>query len=308
MKKFAYIFIWFICLAFLLPCEAQERKADTSTEEVSDAFQEHFFEALMQKGIENYDKAIEKLLLCKELQPNNIAVDFELGKNYFQIRQYAVAQAYLENALKTEPDNLWFLEALLDVYKARGDTYSSLTVENNLRIKSLGLKDNLVKLYTENGAYEQAIRLLDELDAKNGISNTRRNLRIRINALLYEAQKNEVKKEVVIQKDTDNPIQQYANILTQLAKTNDRQALLKVSTEALENYPTQPFFYYSKGLAYNRLTRYKEAVEVLEMALDFLIDDVSIQNNIYKELALAYSSLGNTAKAEQYLQKTKNGL
>lgn len=39
-------------------CAQEEESAEISLELYSDEFQEYFFEALKQKGIENYDKAI----------------------------------------------------------------------------------------------------------------------------------------------------------------------------------------------------------------------------------------------------------
>jgi tetratricopeptide (TPR) repeat protein len=282
--------------------------ADVTNEVVTDAFQEKFFEALKQRATENYDRAIEVLLECKNLQPTNVAVDYELGKNHFLLRQYAVAQNYLEVALKAEPDNLWFLEALLLVYKTRGDLYNTLNVDKQLNIQSKTLRENLAKIYTEFGDYEQAIIVLNELDKKYGVTTERKNLRALIKSYVYAAQQKENNVEVVIKKDNDNPVEQYKGILEKLIALDDKQALLKVSTEALESFPTQPYFYYANGLALNKVTQYKKAAEILESALDFLIDDAKLQNNIYKQLAVAYSSLGENQKAEQYLQKTKNGL
>ena len=48
--------------------------AQTEPQEVASAdeqFQEAYYESLIQKGIENYDKAIVSLEKCKELQPEN---------------------------------------------------------------------------------------------------------------------------------------------------------------------------------------------------------------------------------------------
>ena len=47
---------------------------------VSDEFQEQFFEALKQKGIENYDLAINALDKCIKLRPEEAILYFEKGK------------------------------------------------------------------------------------------------------------------------------------------------------------------------------------------------------------------------------------
>ena len=48
---------------------------------VEDNFQQHFFEALKLKAIENYDRAIEELKICLQIKDNDAVVYFELGKN-----------------------------------------------------------------------------------------------------------------------------------------------------------------------------------------------------------------------------------
>ena len=60
--------------------------AQTEPQEVASAdeqFQEAYYESLIQKGIENYDKAIVSLEKCKELQPENPVIYHELGRNYY---------------------------------------------------------------------------------------------------------------------------------------------------------------------------------------------------------------------------------
>ena len=55
------------------------------------------------------------------------------------------------------------------------------------------------------------------------------------------------------------------------------------------------------------MNRHGEAVEVLEAALDYVLDDVSLSNKIYTILADAYTALNNTSKANTYLRKIKPG-
>ena len=50
-------------------------------------FQTYFFEALKQKAINNYGKAIENLEHCNAIKVNNKAVEFELSKNYLLLKK-----------------------------------------------------------------------------------------------------------------------------------------------------------------------------------------------------------------------------
>ena len=54
----------------------EEGSAELFTESYTDRFQEVFFEALKQKGIENYDRAKEQLLEAKKLDPLHPVIDY----------------------------------------------------------------------------------------------------------------------------------------------------------------------------------------------------------------------------------------
>ncbi len=83
---------------------------------------------------------------------------------------------------------------------------------------------------------------------------------------------------------------------------------LTVSQEALDSYPLQPYFYYAYGTALNNTANANKAIEVLESGLDYLLDDDELANKMYTELSKAYTSIGNTSKANEYLNKIKPGL
>ena len=58
---------------------------------------------LSEKARENHDRAIEKLLVCERLQPDNGAVQFELAKNYMASNAFAKA----ETASTQRTKNFW---------------------------------------------------------------------------------------------------------------------------------------------------------------------------------------------------------
>ncbi|NNK10272.1 MAG: hypothetical protein HKP08_02920, partial [Flavobacteriaceae bacterium] len=110
--KWVYLFKLVLLMAVIMPFRgiAQvEESAEISLEENTDEFQELFFEALKQKGIENYDKAINALLKCKEIDPQSHVVDHELAKTYQLNNQFALAQEYALLALNSQAENLWYL-------------------------------------------------------------------------------------------------------------------------------------------------------------------------------------------------------
>ena len=78
-------------------------------------FETSFYESLKQKGIENYDKAIESLEKCQTLQSDNAVVYFELGKNYLALKKYKEAYDNFEKATKIDPKNRWAWAGMYDV-------------------------------------------------------------------------------------------------------------------------------------------------------------------------------------------------
>ncbi len=95
------------------------------------------------------------------------------------------------------------------------------------------------------------------------------------------------------------------NILLLQAYTEVRKydLLIKKGTEMVEVFPTQPQFYLYAGLGYNQLKQYKKAKELLEMGLDYVVEDATLEANFYIQLGEAYHGLGDTKKKELYFSK-----
>jgi tetratricopeptide (TPR) repeat protein len=78
----------------------------------------------------------------------------------------------------------------------------------------------------------------------------------------------------------------------------------KKATECMEVFPSQPQFYYYLGLAYNQLTQFDKAKDILEMGLDYLIDDHTLEINFNIQLGEAYNGLGDLKKRDYYFSKS----
>jgi tetratricopeptide (TPR) repeat protein len=300
-----YLFGIFLFIPKIINAQ-QEESAEVSLEEVEDAFQENFYEALKQMAIENYDLAIDLLLECKNLDPDNIVVDFELGKNYTLQKNYMEAETYLLNAVKKDPDNIWYLEALFDLYDSQKNNAKSIEIAKELAKKNSKYKMYLVNLYFNTSKYKKALALLDELDEEFGTTNLRKNIKAKIMVVSYmEDKKNDYEVENTSEKN--NPLITIDAQIESLINTSNFNELLIISEEALENYPAQAKFYYSKGLALNKLKKHNEAIEILLISIDYLIDDLELENNIYRELMLAYEAVGNDEKSKEFQRKLKKG-
>src|SRR4051812_40245695 len=103
MKKLGIYFLLMGMLFIPHTLQAQDESKDVVV--FDDGFQDYFYEAIKQKGMENYDKAIEALEKGKSIQPDNPIVYFELGKNYLAQKKYKEAYDNFEKVTKMEPTN-----------------------------------------------------------------------------------------------------------------------------------------------------------------------------------------------------------
>ncbi|MEX0287488.1 MAG: tetratricopeptide repeat protein [Flavobacteriaceae bacterium] len=281
------------------PLEVED-SAEFFLEEYTDEFQENFFEALKQKGIENYDKAINLLLECKRLGMESTVVDHELANVYLADKQYVLAKEYGLEAIQADPSNYWYLNTLVQIVKKQGANPEDLVRE--LPYDNQKLKENLALIHFKNKHYELALSTLKDAQ-KSGFS---KRLALKIKDSLNHVEEPQVKTEDV-EVSKASPLEEFRNQLDNQILKGDFAGLLKTSTEALENFPAQPYFYYANGLALNKTSKTNQAIEVLESALDYLLDDASLADKIYRELAAAYTTLGNASKANMYLSKIKSG-
>ena len=281
-----------------------EQSAEVFLEDYSDDFQENFFEALKQKGIENYDKAVNLLLKCKQLDSENSVVDYELAKAYYEDKEYIFAEGYAVDALVAEPDNPWYLEALVDILEKQGNSIDAVAAR--IPYDNPKLKENLALTYFKRGKYDNALKVLKEVN-KSAFSE---DLTAKINtAVAKRKAESNITSFTMTNTNTAtaNPMQGFKNRIDGLIRANSNSILLQVSDEALETYPSQPYFYYAQGYALNKNNKPKAAIEVLEAGLDYLVNDLPLGNKFYTELAAAYTATYNTVKANMYPRKIKPG-
>ncbi len=310
MKKRLVFFVLGLLL-ISVQALAQEKEPDSTVEQTaelfldnySDDFQEIFFEGLKQKGIENHDKAIVLFVKCKKLDATNTVVDHELAKAYLADKQYLSAQEYGVSAVASEPENLWYLDTLVKILQKQGNSIDA--IKSKIPFKNDKLKENLALIYYRNKDYETAMQLLKNVKKSSFSSN----LASKINDSIKKRNKKS-KKETFSTTSAIalNPLETYKTQIRALISDSNTNKLQKVSEEALESFPSQPYFYYALGYALTKNNSSSEAIEILESALDYIVDDISLSNKIYTVLAEAYIALNNSVKANMYLRKIKSGL
>ncbi|MGB3590874.1 MAG: tetratricopeptide repeat protein [Nonlabens sp.] len=176
------LFLAFCLFAFPAHLWSQEEGAQQEVNvddlgNVTDAFKENFFNALAEKAKGNPDRAIRSLKLCLKSNPRSGAVHFELGKNYLKSSAFAKAESSIKTAIEIAGEREWLLDALYDAY--RNQNKKDLALQTMVKLAGLNVNyEELLPLeYMNNGRYDEALTMLDRLDAQLGENNSRAKMR-----------------------------------------------------------------------------------------------------------------------------------
>lgn len=282
--------------------QEEQESADLYLEEYTDEFQENFFEALKQKGIQNYDRAVDLFLKCKQLEPNNSVVDYELAKAYMLDKKYIQAQNYAIEALLSEPIDYWYLDNLLTILDKQGSPIES--IKQHIPYDNKKLQQNMAVSLFKMKKYGEASKVLEDLENSTLKSDLNRKINDSLQKDIQPEETPIVQQEI----DLDDPLAPLKAQMEELIADSEFKKLLDEAQEALDSYPLQPYFYYAYGMALSNTGNPNKGIEVLESGLDYLLEDEGLKNKIYKQLSEGYSKVGNTQKANEYLNKINSGL
>lgn len=202
---------------------------------VEDQFQEYFFEALKQQGIENYQRAIDALLKCKKLDDKSV-VYYQLGKNYNKLKNFGAAEEALKKAISKEPENEWYLDELYDVYNQQGDTKNAIKTVKQLVKYHPDYRQDLASLYIKSKDYKAALQLLDELDKEFGISADRDYLRNQIYTITGRDEDRIENLQERLDKDPENETN-YLALIYRYSETGETEKAFETAQQLLEVHP-----------------------------------------------------------------------
>lgn len=306
-KNLVFLTVFCGVLFSSLPSLAQDSTfVKDISEEKKLLFQEHFFKALSEKSIQNYQKAIFELETCNELLPNEVSVLFEFSKNYLLLNKTNQAKRYIEEALKIKANNLWMQEHLVSVLVKEFNYKRAIEEQKKLIELNPKKRTQLVRLYYLNRDYDNALQLMRQLESEGGLSRNLKNLKLSL-----EHRKGNVKpktttgslSELIKQFDADKSSFNRLETLLNLAFNQDKEAFHKYSLMAIELFPAQPKSYLNRGKSLFIKKQNQEAVLMLETGLDFVVDNNKIEKQFYEQLILVFTDLKNQNKITEY--KTK---
>ena len=202
-----------------------------------DEFQNSFYESLLQKGIENYDKAITALEKCKKLQPNNDVVFFEMGKNYLAEKKYKDAYDSFEKATQINPKNQWYWVGMYDVCYETKDFAQAIVIVTKLIEFKKEYREDLVSLYMNTQQFDKALALINELNETVGKTDQRENYKLQI---LRESkyQNTEIENLMTQIKKFPKEESNYISLIFLYSENNQEDKALEVTKQLEKEIPT----------------------------------------------------------------------
>jgi tetratricopeptide (TPR) repeat protein len=235
MKKIV-VFVLLVGM-FFIPNTLLAQAEPEDIASVNNDFENYFYESLKQKGIENYDKAVDALEKCKDIQPENGIVYFELGKNYLAQKKYKDAYDNFEKATNIDPKNRWAWVGMYDVcYETRDFNQAIIIVEKLVEFK-VDYKEDLTSLYMETQQFDKALTLINDLNETVGKTEKRELYKAQI---LQDAKYQGSEKADLIAKIKKNPKDEanYVALIFMYSQSNQDEKALEVAQQLEKEIPT----------------------------------------------------------------------
>lgn len=277
------LFYYFFIFLFSSTLLAQTEPDDIAL--TNDEFQNAFYESLLQKGIENYDKAIISLEKCKKMQPNNDVVFFEMGKNYLSQKKYKDAYDSFEKATEINSKNMWYWVGMYDVCYETKDFAQAIVIVNKLVEFKKEYKEELVSLYMNTQQFDRALALINELNDTVGKTDQRETYKAQI---LRETKFQNAEKENLIAQIKKFPKEEsnYIALIFLYSENNQDDKALEVTKQLEKEIPTSDWAQVSLFKHHLNSNEGPKAVESMNKVLASSKVDSKIKHRILNEFLI----------------------
>ena len=195
-KIIAFLFLFQISFGQINPEEVETAENE---------FETNFFDALKEKAIENYDKAIIALQKCLLKEPLNPEIHYQLGINYLAQKEYVEAENAFQKAVDIEPKQRWYWNGLYDVHYQTKAYEKAIVIVEKLVAFDANMKEDLVSLYMNTQQFDKAKIVINDIESKGTLSKAMESYQMQIQSMqkgnkpnvsdLVEAIKNNPKAE-----------------------------------------------------------------------------------------------------------------
>ncbi|MBP6556970.1 MAG: tetratricopeptide repeat protein, partial [Flavobacterium sp.] len=252
---------------------------------IDDGFQDHFYEALKQKSIENYDKAIQSLERCKEIQPENPVTYFELGKNYLAQKKYKDAYDNFEKVTQMDPQNRWAWVGMYDVCYDTQDYNQAIVIVEKLVEFKAEYKEDLTSLYMNTQQYDKALELINELNEKVGKSDKRELYKADI---LRDAKYQSAENKHLLDQIKKFPKEEsnYISLIYMYSQSDQEEKALEIAKKLEKEIPTSDWAQVSLFKFHLNNNDGDNAVKAMNLVLPSKKIDSKIKHRILNEFLL----------------------
>lgn len=264
------------------------------------AFQDNFYEALKQKGIENYDKALRSLEKCLADQPNNPVIYHEMGKNYLALMNYAEAEKAFLKATQLDPKNRWYWVGLYDVYYQTQDFNKSIPIVQKLtEWRKEYYQEDLVSLYMYTQQFDKALELINELEQTVGQTDRREMYKLQI---LKDGKYEKPRKETLEEAIKKNPKEEsnYLDLIYLYSESNQEEKAEEVAKKLQKEIPESDWAQVSLFKFHLNNNEGDEAVKSMFRILDSKKIDRKIKHRVLNEFLIFAN---NNPKYDAQLEK-----
>ena len=241
-KRANIVLLTFLLFSFWNFSHAQENLEDSALNE--NKSEDYFYEAVAQRGIENYDKAIISIQKALELEPKNAAFQFELGKNYLSLNEYTAAEIAFKSAIEIDKKQRWYWNGLYDVYYQTKDFQKSIPVVEKLIEFDPNMREDLVSLFMNTNQKDKALQLIKEIEATSNLTKTMEfyKLKLESTAEFATPKKEQLEKGI---KEHPKYEQNYVDLISLYLSFNQEEKAFEVAKVLEKEIPNSDWAHVS---------------------------------------------------------------
>lgn len=252
---------------------------------VDDQLENNFYEAMKQRGIENYDKAIVAIQKCIEKDPKNAAFQYELGKNYLSQKNYVEAESAFKKAVELDNKQRWYWNGLYDVYYQTRDFQKSIPIVEKLIEFDANLKEDLVSLYMNTNQHGKALELLTQMEASSKLTSRMEFYKLKIQEANGFAKPQKEQLEEAIKKHPKVE-QNYIDLIVLYTSFNQEDKAFEVAKQLEKEIPNSDWAHVSLVKFHLNSNDGENASKSMFKVLDNDLVDLKIKHRVFNEFLI----------------------
>jgi len=262
---------------------------------------ELYFKGIQEKSDGQLAAAEKTFLQLIRLQPDNDAAHFELARIYIEKEDFPAAERAAVRAASIDPDNNWYWNTLLDIYKRTRQVKKIPAILDELiRIhpdKMSTYQEKAYVLYLDK-QYDAALATYDTVAARFGETDDQYFTKAQVFLAKNNTESAIHELETLISRKPKEP-KSYVLLAELYTKNKDGRKAIRLLDEALVAFPDDPAILLGKSDAYLALNKQKPAYDLLLQA--FNNGDLDLD----AKAGILYAALGNRERqlAPEYLLK-----